>query len=382
MSRRAAAMLFATLAGSLLFAGGAHSAIPSVPPVEGPLRTSGNQILDAAGTPLVLRGVAREVLDYWPSLDGSHLWGGDISAMHSWGANVVRIPLGEQFWNSNECSYSPGYRSLVDKVVEAITSRGMVALLDLHVNTRLPCMQAQPQRMADYPGSVTFWTEVAQRYKANPLVAFQLYNEPHDISWSVWRNGGLVIDSDWMIWTAAGMQQLYDAVRSTGAQNLVFASGNVWGNDPPPSSALLSGYNIVYAAQYYTCSDAPPPLCTVPDPTNPAPAAGKRLDAWGTFTTKYPVAVTEFGWPETTDGRYNANVIAWAEAHGASWLAYHWSAPDNSYSLGDSMSRLLNSLAAPTRPTWELLATYGPDYRPNGAGVPVRTGLAKNLVAP
>ena len=69
--------------------------------------------------------------------------------------------------------------------------------------------------MADSPGAITFWQEVATRYKDNPLVAFDLFNEPH-VPQSVWLDGGTLRPPTGRPSHAAGMQQLYDAVRGTG----------------------------------------------------------------------------------------------------------------------------------------------------------------------
>src|SRR5204863_8587456 len=142
-------------------------------------------------------------------------------------ANIIRVPLSEALWLSTSCVYDSSYAAKVDGVVSAITSRGMVALVDLHYNTISSCGTAKQWPMADYPNSVTFWQQLAARYKNNPLVAFDLYNEPHGISDDIWRNGGSVT---WQGTTfqAAGMQQMYDAVRGTGANNLVIVGGNGW----------------------------------------------------------------------------------------------------------------------------------------------------------
>ena len=43
--------------------------------------------------------------------------------------------------------------------------------------------------MAD-TNSITFWSQVAAIYKNDGRVLFELYNEPHDISWTVWKSGG------------------------------------------------------------------------------------------------------------------------------------------------------------------------------------------------
>jgi endoglucanase len=325
--------------------------------IASPLTVSGNQILDANGRPVVLRGLARAWLNFKTYIGAdSRLDDANFDTMKSWGANIVRIYLGQQFWLSNECEYVNYFPRKVDQVVDMITSRGMVALLDLNWNTRNPCLQSKSQKMAD-SGSIQFWREVADRYKGNPLVAFDLYNEPHGITWQVWRDGGQVVDND-LTWTAAGMQQMYDAVRATGAHNLVFVSGNGWANTPPSGGALLTGDNIVYATHWYTCPAAPPPTCTAADPYNPAPP-GKRLNAWLPLLASHPVVITEFGWPDSNDGTYNKNVIDWAASHKVGWIAYHWG-------IGNGTKHLDFGLLT----DWDT-------WTPTPAGAPVKEALGQ-----
>jgi hypothetical protein len=319
--------------------------------VKGPLHTSGNQILDSTGRPVTLRGVVLNGLQ--SSASPSGLTEQEVLQAKAWGANFIRVPLGEQFWLSSNCDYSPTYAATVDEVVNWITSLGMVALLDLHYNTIVGCQVGGPHNMADEAQAPTFWSQVAARYAGNPLVAFDLYNEPHDISDSVWLNGGLTIDTNTLMpYEAAGMQQLYNVVRSTGAQNLVFVSGNDWANTVP--SALVQGENIVYAAHVYTCPLVAPPACINPDPDDPS----QILDNWVVLSANLPVMITEFGWPSAFDGTYNANVISFANAHGWGWTAFAWQpANDNPWSL------VVQSPAS------------GP-FEPTPAGIPVLLGLA------
>ena len=101
--------------------------------------------------------------------------------------------------------------------------------------------------MAD-DNSLTFWSEVATRYKGDGRVLFELYNEPHDVSWGVWKSGG----DDGVGWHAAGMQQLHDAVRAAGAENLVIVGGLNWAFDlSGVPRSRISGHNIVYATHPY-----------------------------------------------------------------------------------------------------------------------------------
>jgi hypothetical protein len=234
----------------------------------------------------------------------------------------------------------------------------MVAMLDLHFNAIVPCSKPGLQEMADAPKAMTFWRQVADRYKDNPLVAFDLYNEPNNISNAVWRDGGSANHAG-VPFAAAGMQQLYDAVRGTGAKNLVFLSGNHWGNEFP-STAPLAGYNVVYAVHAYTCPGLLPPGCGNPAPYDPS----SILEPWVAVSTKVPVMITEFGWPDRNDGRYIANVIRFADAHGWGWTAFAW---DGS-----------------TSGQFDMLADVGPgaSYEPTPAGMVVITGLLTTAAPP
>jgi endoglucanase len=282
-----------------------------------PLHTSGNKILDATGQSVILRGVLLGGLQI--SAWSPHVTQEAVKTAKAWGANIVRVPLGEQYWVRGNCDYSPWYETEVDRVVKWITSRGMVALLDLHYNTVSGCTAGAQHNMADESEAPIFWKQVASRYASNPLVAFELYNEPHNISDQVWLDGGMTTDTaTGVTYEAAGMQQLYDTVRSTGAKNLVFVGGTDWARTPP--SLLVSGNNIVYAAHAYTCPFDPPPECATPNPYEPPPT----LAEWFSFSQNEPVVVDEFGWPSATNGEYNANLIAEVQAHKIGWVAFEF----------------------------------------------------------
>jgi aryl-phospho-beta-D-glucosidase BglC (GH1 family) len=323
------------------------SAIQGAPAVTGPLTTSGNQILDGSGHPLILHGVQLPGLDTSPNL-GS-ITQGTVAQARAWGANMMRVSLGEQYWLPTSCFSSTTYQSEVDQVVQWITSQGMVALLDLHAFSLTPCGNAWDNDMANSPGAINFWNSVASRYANNPLVAFDLYNEPHNISDQVWLNGGVAYDA-LLPYAVAGMQQMYSAVRATGANNLVVVSGNNWGNGFP--STLVSGNNIAYGVHVYTCPGAAPPKCSNPDPYDPAP----MLQDWVAPSANVPVLVSEFGWPQNSNSTYNAAVIAFAEAHGWGWNAFAWT----------------------TTQPWGLVATdpAGGPYEPTVSGMPVLSALA------
>lgn len=248
----------------------------------------GNKLYDPTGAQVRLRGVDRPSFE-WNAL-GEDASLSDYSLMRDkWAANVVRISLNQDFWLAGD-----SYAVTIDQQVAWVTSLGMGVILDLHWNN------GGQQQMAD-KNSITFWSAVATRYKSNAWVMFELYNEPHDIAWSVWLNG----DSTW-----SGMQNLYDAVRAAGAQNTVLVGGLNWAYD-------LSGVSSGYAVQGTNIAYA----------THPYDYAGKQLGDWptgfGSLASTYPVVMTEFGQYCATD-TYVSDLLNYAENLGIHWTVWAW----------------------------------------------------------
>ncbi len=345
-------VIYGTHPGEVHYLDGASLTATSVSPsgVDGPLHTVGNQIVQANGHPVILRGIMREGTEV--SATDFPLTA-EIAQAKAWGANVVRVPLNESFWvntcTAGDPSNVPSYPEGVSAEVSAITSLGMVAVLDLHDNVTATCGTASQQAMADEQYAPTFWAQVAARFKSNPLVAFDLYNEPHNISDAVWLEGGAA-SYDGTTFAAAGMQQLYRVVRSTGANNLVFVSGTDWAS--APAAALVSGTNIVNAVHVYTCQSPP---CSSSDLFNPWPI----LSQWTVVARNEPVMITEAGYPSATTGaNFTSALIGDAESLDWGWIAFAWDGT--------------------TTGEFDLLASAGSTYEPSPAGMPVLAGLERN----
>lgn len=341
-------------------------------PVVGPLFVVGTQILQGNGKPLIMRGLQRFGLEGGTKTPLPT--DGEIAQLKQWGANEVRISLGEQKWITTSCHYERDYPSVVDKVVHSVTSRGMVAMINLHFSALLPCGTPGLTPMADSPGAITFWQEVASRYRNNPLVVFDLFNEPH-VPQSTWLDGGVFTTDSGRAVQAAGMQQLYDAVRDTGARNLVVVSGLGYASRPP--TELVQGANIAYGIHAYTCETAPPPSCKTP---NPYDAATGPMSNWLTFAQTHAVIVTEFGWPDGDSGTYNANVIAFAEAHDWGWSGFAWDGGTG------GLFDLVQAKPAQVAPDVSVVdyATIGPNQgtiEPNAGGMPFVAAFAANATA-
>ncbi len=287
--------------------------------------TNGATVCKADGTPHLFHGIDRPSME-WDSAgewnNSSGIPRSDFEAMASWHANVVRIALNQDFWLSGAALYDASYSGVVDQAVKDAEASGLDVILDLHWSDRgnlavsnigggqNKADHADQQPMAD-TNSKQFWLEVANKYKGDGHVLFELYNEPHDISWQTWLRGGTVAE-----YQTVGMQDLYDAVRSTGADNVVIAGGLSYAFDlSGVAGNAIQGYNIMYATHPYY-------------PQDPA----------GAWDTKFgylaardiaPVIATEFGdHTASCNGDWNNQLVAYSDKLHISFTAWAWWAGD------------------------------------------------------
>lgn len=369
MTRRARALLpaLAALAGCLLAllaaaapasAGPVHPRPRAVLMTAAPLavRVVGNALVDGAGRTLRLHGVNRSGTEFacaqgWGVFDGP-TDDASIAAMRSWAVNAVRVPLNESCWlglGGVDPRYGgPAYRDAVAAYVARLHAAGLVVVLDLHWNAPGSQRATSQQVMADADHGPAFWTSVATRFRSDPAVVFDLYNEPHDISWSCWRDGCTTPDG----WRTAGMQSLLDAVRTTGARQPVLAGGGTWAGDlsqwlrfrPVDPAGQLAA-----SAHIYSFSECATEAC---------------WDASiGAVAAQFPVVAGETGSDDCGTG-FLDRYMAWADAHGVSYTGWTWNTWDcrtgpaliTSYDgtpsgLGVALRRHLLALAADPLPT-------------------------------
>jgi len=240
------------------------------PAATGPsVDVSGNRLIDQNGQSLRIQGVSRSGSEY-RCRDSDQVFNGpvdqnQINNMKSWGINTVRIPLNEHCWLSvlgNAQSTGAAYRAAITDYVNRLNANGMYAILDLHFTWPYDQWggsnrEQQDRKMPNDMYSLPFWSSVADTFKSNSSVMFELYNEPHDINWDCWKNG-----CEMEGYKAAGMQEMVDAVRDTGATNPVIINGIDWGHDmrqllqympTDPAGQLVAGQHLY---NFKRCADA------------------------------------------------------------------------------------------------------------------------------
>ncbi len=250
----------------------AKNAPPPAPPIEQPnparfppeIRVQGNRLVTVQGGREVwLQGVNIASLDW--RADGENVYRSTLVAIDGWKANVVRLPVKEEYWfgrNAAQTDDGTAYRTRVDAIITFAANRGAYVVLDLH------------RYRAPRPEHIEFWTNAATRYKNHPAVLFDLLNEAYSVSWDIWRNGGFVSegkktadenaflnDADRIKnrqgFESPGMQKMLEVVRATGARNVIVAGGLDYAYD---LSGIVNGYaladtpegnGVMYASHIY-----------------------------------------------------------------------------------------------------------------------------------
>ncbi|MEU9419058.1 cellulose binding domain-containing protein [Streptomyces sp. NPDC048272] len=313
---------------------------PTPTPVEDPpaLHVSGNNLVDASGAVRRMVGVNRSGGEFM-CIQGHGIFDGPvddhaIAAIADWNVNTVRIPLNEECWlgldNIRPEYAGTRYRDAVTALVRRIEDHGMTPVVELHwtwgqytgnssgcADIHAACQKPMP----DARHAPAFWTSVANAFKADPAVVLDLFNEPYPDragstpaqAWSCWRDGG---NCPGIGYEVAGMQDLVDAVRATGARNLILAAGIAYANDlgrwwahrpHDPIDNLAAAWHVY---NFNACADE---------------ACWDSM--LGPLAAELPIVAGEIG-ENTCSHAFIDRVMRWFDGHGLSYLGWTWNTWD------------------------------------------------------
>ncbi|MGW5425450.1 cellulase family glycosylhydrolase [Streptomyces sp. NPDC003943] len=310
---------------------------PTTPsPVTGApeLGVTGNRLTDQNGATRRLLGVNRSGAEFM-CVQGYGIFDGPVDdaavqAIADWKANAVRIPLNEECWlglaNVKPEYRGATYQNAVKDLVGRVLAHGMTPIVELHwtygqytgnsagcADVHATCQKPMPD--AQY--TPAFWASVAETFKNDRRVAFDLFNEPYPDratptaaqAWTCWRDGGTCPGIGYEV---AGMQDLVDAVRGTGAQNLLLVPGLAYSNDlsqwlahrpTDPAGRLAAAWHVY---NFNSCVDE---------------------TCWGStlapVAAQVPLVAGEIG--ENTCGHgFVDRVMKWFDERGLSYLGWTW----------------------------------------------------------
>ena len=313
------------------------------------VHVQGNRLVDAGGHPVRLRGVDRSGAEYacaqgWGIFDGP-TDSAAVAAIASWKANAVRVPLNETCWlgiNGVAPAYSGAtYRAAITAFVARLNGAGLVVILDLPWSASESGIALGQAPMPNRDHTPAFWRQVAATFKGNDAVIFDLFNEPYPDhntdspeAWRCWRDGGACRG---MTFQAAGMQELVDAVRGTGATNVIMVGGIEYAADlaswlayrpADPLGNVAASWHIYNFSwcNTQTCWDG----------------------AAATVAQQVPLVLGELG-QDDGGSAFVDSLMDWMDTRGGSYLAWTWDV------WGQSLDLISSYDGTPT--------TYGQTFR-------------------
>jgi len=211
-------------------------------------------------------------------------------------AKVIRLPIlpGDprymmEGWfqdNGEDIYFNKHLKPLVDE----LTSKGIYVIIDLHL----------VQDYAElYPKVEQFWSYIAPKFKDNPYVLYEIFNEP-------------IRPDDWNTWKTAIAQPAYDLIRSLAPDNLVLVGGPYWSSHMAGAATNpVVGTNIVYVGHIYSNQ-----------------SESRWVTNYEPVIAKYPMFITEWGFEtggtQGGDINFGESLEAWLSKHNLSWTVWNF----------------------------------------------------------
>ena len=129
------------------------------------------------------------------------------------GMNTIRLPFRwERLQRSLFAEFDAAELDRLHSFVSETTAKGMYVVLDPHNYARYHGDLIGSAEVP-FPAFDDFWARLAHLYRGNRRVIFALVNEPHTMATEQWRDAA---------------QSAIDAIRETGATNLILVPGNAY----------------------------------------------------------------------------------------------------------------------------------------------------------
>ncbi|WP_329790716.1 cellulase family glycosylhydrolase [Lentzea sp. DG1S-22] len=266
------------------------AALGSQPPAAVGLRVDGTRVVEADGTPFVMRGV-----------NHAHVWYQSqtraFADIKSFGANTVRVVLGSgQRWG-------PTPASEVSSVISLCKQNKLICVLEVHDTTGY----GEQSGAATLDQAATYWISVASALKGQEnYVVINLGNEPF--------GNNAQVSATWASATSSAISRL----RGAGLQHLLMADAPMWGQDwgnimRDGAASVLNAdpqRNTVFSIHMYGVY-------------NTADKVNAYFDAFR--TAGLPLVVGEFGHNHSDGDPDEDTIMAQAQARGLGYLGWSWS---------------------------------------------------------
>lgn len=261
---------------------------------HGALSVKGTQLVDAAGKPVVLRGMSFGWHNFWPRFytEGAVSW-----LKKDWGINVVRAALGIEPGENSYQKRQEWSKEKITTVVDAAIKEGIYVIIDWHSHS------------INLDEAKTFFAEMALRYGKYDNVIYEIFNEPDYESWEEVKKYSV---------------EVMNTIRTIDPDNIILVGSPHWDQDVHVvADDPIKGFiNIMYTLHFYAATHKQ----SLRDRGDYALAKG------------IPLFISESAGMEATgDGPLNTEEwnrwIEWAEKNKISWITWSVSDKDETCSV-------------------------------------------------
>ncbi len=198
----------------------------------GALHVEGTYLADAKGELVQLRGISTHGLGWFPEYVNEKAI---RQFKEEWGCNVIRLAMYTAEYNgycTSDAAQKENLKKIIDTGVTAATSHNMYAIIDWHI-----LQDSNPNTNKEE--AKKFFAEVAEKYKDNPNVIYEICNEPNGgVSWSEIKRYAL---------------EIIPVIREHAPEAVIIVGTPTWSQDVDLAAAdpITEYENIMYALHFY-----------------------------------------------------------------------------------------------------------------------------------
>jgi endoglucanase len=263
---------------------------------HGQLKVVGNQLQDAAGLPVQLKGVSSQWLNYesktFPESKPALAYARD-----HWKLSVIRASMGVDVrggylgtgtgTNANRASM----QTKVETIIQNAIDLGIYVIVDWHTSTAVTATTTQTDLAS------AFFADLATRFGDKPNIIYETYNEPTGVTWAQIK---------------PYHEAVVAAIRQNDPDNLIVLGTPNWSQDVDlAAQSPVAGTNLLYTLHFYACTHKQP----FRDKANAALSQGIAL------------FITEFGATPSDGGVIRTGDPYVCEAETTAW--FDWMAQNN-----------------------------------------------------